>query len=147
MEFNATFFVSAISFIVFTFIMNLIFYKPLSKVINERKNLINDALSDAKNSTEQADSILKNKTERLQKTAKDSKKLINDRINEANEKLKILTSNAKLKSNEDIESAKEKLKLEAQELEKNLEIKYIAEVISSKVLGMDVKIDDEELIQ
>ena len=37
MEFNATFFVTAISFIVFTFIMNKIFYTPLTKVIDERR--------------------------------------------------------------------------------------------------------------
>lgn len=41
MEFNATFFVTAISFIVFTFIMTKFFYAPLTKVIDEREDFIN----------------------------------------------------------------------------------------------------------
>ena len=40
MEFNATFIASAISFIVFTLIMNAVFYKPLGKVVSERQKFI-----------------------------------------------------------------------------------------------------------
>ena len=38
MEFNATFLVSAISFIVFTFVMNKIFYNPLGRVISKDRS-------------------------------------------------------------------------------------------------------------
>ena len=37
MEFNATFLVSAISFILFVFIMNAILYKPVIKIMEERE--------------------------------------------------------------------------------------------------------------
>ena len=37
MEFNATFIVSAISFIIFVVLMNIILYAPLQKVVEERK--------------------------------------------------------------------------------------------------------------
>ena len=50
LEFNATFLVSMISFIVFIIIMNAIFYKPILGVIEERENFINDHYNDAKNS-------------------------------------------------------------------------------------------------
>ena len=66
MEFNATFLVSAISFIVFTFIMNAIFYKPLTSIIEERENFINKAIDDAKNSENIASNLLKNKEETLE---------------------------------------------------------------------------------
>lgn len=49
MEFNATFLISAISFILFTLIMNKIFYKPLERVMDERQKFIDDTKSDAKN--------------------------------------------------------------------------------------------------
>lgn len=48
LEFNATFLVSMISFIVFIIIMNAIFYKPILGVIEEREKFINDHYNDAK---------------------------------------------------------------------------------------------------
>ena len=65
MEFNATFLVSVISFIIFTIIMNKIFYKPLENVMDERQKFIDDAKSDALNSNNRADAILKEKEDRL----------------------------------------------------------------------------------
>ena len=41
-EFNATFIVSMISFVVFIFIMNMIFYKPILTIIRKRENYIKD---------------------------------------------------------------------------------------------------------
>lgn len=42
MEFNATFIITTISFILFTFIMNKIFYAPLGKIIDERQNTLTE---------------------------------------------------------------------------------------------------------
>ena len=84
MEFNATFLVSVISFIIFTIIMNKIFYKPLENIMDERQKFIDDAKSDALNSNNRADAILKEKQDRLNKSASDSKKLVADKINAAN---------------------------------------------------------------
>lgn len=61
LEFNATFLVSMISFIVFIIIMNAIFYKPILGVIEERENFINDHYNDAKNSKDKAQSLLEQK--------------------------------------------------------------------------------------
>ena len=88
MEFNATFLVSAISFIIFTVIMNKIFYKPLESVMDERQRVINDAKSDALNSDNRANAILKDRDERLNKSLAESKKIVADKVNEPN--LKIL---------------------------------------------------------
>lgn len=76
MEFNATFLVSVISFIIFTIIMNKIFYKPLENVMDERQKFIDDAKFDALNSNNRADAILKEKEDRLNKSASDSKNLL-----------------------------------------------------------------------
>ena len=98
MEFNATFLVSAISFIVFTVIMNKIFYKPLESVMDERQRVINDAKSDALNSDNRANAILKDRDERLNKSLAESKKIVADKVNESNENSKMLTNSAKQKS-------------------------------------------------
>ena len=150
MEFNATFLISAISFILFTLIMNKIFYKPLERVMDERQKFIDETKSDAEKSNLKAEAIINDREERLTKSAADSKKLVADKINEANENSKIVTSNAKQKSQEEIASAKSALKNEAQQTTKELKfkVKDLAEVISSKILGMNTNIEniDNEIV-
>lgn len=150
MEFNATFLVSAISFILFTLIMNKIFYKPLEKVMAERQKFIDDAKTDALNSSSKADAILKDREDRLNKSTADSKKLVADKINEANANSKAAAAKAKQKSQEEITSAKSRLHNEALETTEGLKngVKDLAEVISSKLLGMETRIEntDNELV-
>ncbi len=150
MEFNATFLVSAVSFIIFTIIMNIIFYKPLERVIDERQKFLDETKNDAVYSSNKADAILKDRDEKLSKSVSDAKKLVADKVNEANENSRARTGEAKQKSMEEITSAKSSLQNEAKQNTEELKtkVKDLAEVISSKVLGMDVKIEntDNELI-
>lgn len=150
MEFNATFLVSAISFIMFTIIMNIIFYKPIEKIMDERQKYINDAKNDAFNSNSKADTIMKDRESRLNQSISDSKKLVAEKINKANENSKVLTGQAKQKSQEEIASAKSNLQNEANLATNELrsKVKDLAEVISSKVMGFDTKIEnpDNELV-
>ena len=47
MEFNATFIVSIISFVVFVLIMNKIFYVPITKIVEEREKKLKENYDDA----------------------------------------------------------------------------------------------------
>jgi len=136
MEFNATFLVSAISFVLFTLIMNKIFYKPLESVMNEREQFINDNIVDAKYSSDKADEISKDREAKLAKSQVDAKSIVTRKINDANENSRNLTDSAKIKSKEEIKSAKEILLQEVENTEKELDLKIneLADVISSKVL-------------
>lgn len=62
MEFNATFLVSAISFIAFVFIMNAILYKPVIKIMEERERFLKSNY----NETEAARSSIKDIAEKKQ---------------------------------------------------------------------------------
>ena len=150
MEFNATFLVSAISFLVFTFIMNLIFYKPLEKIINERQSLIDGNYAEAENSKKTAATIRSERERKLGDTLKESKKIISDKVNEANNNSKTLTSEAKTYSAEQINSAKSNLNDEALKTseEMKLRVKDLAEILSAKVLGTHTTItnNDTDLI-
>ena len=57
-EFNATFIVSIVSFVVFIFIMNLIFYKPVLSVIKKREEYIIDNNNEAKSLTRRTNEAL-----------------------------------------------------------------------------------------
>ncbi len=110
MEFNATFLVSVISFIVFVFIMNTIFYKPLEKIITEREKLVADTLNDAKNTKEKSEKLIQEREEKLTKAAVESKEHVAKSLEKANKKAKEQLNNAKTDSFKKI--AEEKLNIE-----------------------------------
>lgn len=150
LEFNATFIIAMISFVIFILIMNWIFYKPILGVIEERENFINNHYNDAKNSKDRADALLKDKDERLNKTLSDSRKIVSNKVEEANENSKTLTEDAKKTSQDKIAEAKKNLSLDEKNTTEAIKnnVKDLAENISSKILGENFGIDnvDYELV-
>ncbi len=150
MEFNATFFVSALSFIVFTFVMNAIFYKPLTKIIEERETYIKGTVDDAQNSEELANKLLKDKDARLLKTAEETRKMLTSATQDANIKGDELSNEAKRQAQMKIHAAKETLHSETEQVqnELKLKVKELAEEIASKVLNEEIHIENvnKELI-
>ena len=119
MEFNATFLVSAISFVIFVFIMNAIFYRPLEKIITERENLVSDTLNDAKNTREKSEKLVQEREEKLTKAAVESKESVANSLEKANKKAKEQLTNAKENSFKKI--ADEKINIE-KEKEKAIQV-------------------------
>lgn len=134
-EFNATFIVAIISFVVFIIIMNAIFYKPVLKVIEERNNFIDGNYNDAKNSNDKAQKLLDNKEKRLAETLETSRKIIKDKTLEANEKSGSILDNAKQSCQDRIQTAKDELKNQEQALDLTGNIEDISDSISKKLLG------------
>lgn len=137
MEFNATFLVSIISFIVFTIIMNAIFYKPLQKVVLEREQFINDTNEEAKSHRKKSEAILKDKEHKLEKTRQDAKKIILENSDKAKTQKANLAAEAHQKANSEIEAAKTDLHKSSDEAEAVLskDAKNIAQQIAAKILG------------
>lgn len=136
MEFNATFIVSAISFIVFTLIMNAIFYKPLSNVVSERQKFIDETLEEAKHHSEKSEAILKDKEKKLEKTKHDARKHIADKSDEAKSQKSEMASSAQQKAVQTIEAAKGELSQSKDEAQKVLEneAQNLAQSIAAKIL-------------
>ena len=137
MEFNATFIVSIISFILFTLIMNKILYKPIDKIMTERQEFINETLSAAKNSINKADALLKDRNAKLESAKASSKEIITRSTVDANLQAEMQKQEAKSKSIEYISSAKNKLHEEAEILNKKLSenIDDFAKEIATKIMG------------
>lgn len=136
MEFNATFLISAISFILFTLLMNKIFYKPLGKIMDERENFINDNLNDAKNSKDKAEFLLKDKDEKLAKSLIEARTIISKEVDATNKQSVQITAQAKQKSKEDIDLAKQTLSNEVDgfEGELNSKISELADFLKDKII-------------
>lgn len=136
MEFNATFLVSIISFLVFMWIMNAIFYAPLTKIIEERENMVNDNYEHSRKARDEAEKLAKDKETRLTETAKQSRQIMVDKTNEANSDYKNKVTDAKTKSNERINYLKQELSHSENEAKTILdnEVEHLAQTIVDKVL-------------
>lgn len=149
-EFNATFLIAMISFVVFIIIMNAILYRPILSIMEERKSYIDDNNNAATNSKNKIQNILDDKEKRLNEAAIQSKKIVSDRVEKENISALDMTEKAKTESLNEISSAKNKLSNEANETKEILKtnIKDLAENISSKILGENFVIEnvDNEII-
>ena len=67
-EFNATFLVAMLSFVVFIMIMNAIFYRPILNIMRKRDEYINSNYDEAKELSEQAEKLDIKKAETIQQT-------------------------------------------------------------------------------
>ena len=117
MEFNATFIVSIISFVVFVLIMNKIFYVPITKIVEEREKKLKENYDDADWYNQAAEGILKVRNDKLLKTDEKSRSIIADKIETYNNKSKKVTTEAAQKSVEEIKARKEALNIEKQQAE------------------------------
>lgn len=137
MEFNATFIASAISFIVFTLIMNAIFYKPLSKTVSERQKFVDDTLKEAKAHSEKSEALIKDKAKKLETTKHDARKIISEKSDEVKSKKSAMASEAQQKAIQQVDSAKAELQKSKDEAQTVLskEAENLAQDIASKILG------------
>lgn len=153
MEFNATFFVSTISFIVFTLIMNKILYVPIKDIIEKREKYFSDNKEEVKKNENEIENLIEQKDSKIREANKEAKDLI-------------LTETDRLKDqkNQDIKKAKQdianrvNISKEQLEQEKNMlhkeiskDVDELSDRIVSKILkiernkeeGIDYKKNDE----
>lgn len=137
MEFNATFIVSAISFIVFTLIMNAILYNPLQKVVTKRQTFIDETLEEAKNHHQKSEAILRDRDDKLSNTKHDAKKILVEKTEKVKAQKVVLTSEAQQKAEQTIDGAKEELQKSKDTAQQVLseEVQKLSQSISSKILG------------
>ena len=137
MEFNATFLVAIISFLVFMKIMNAIFYVPLTTLIEERENIVNKNFEDARQANIEVENLIKNKEEQLAQAAKDSRQILIDKTNEANSNYHNKINEAKTNSTQRVIELKNELtksEIEAKEI-LNSHVDLLAQSIVDKVLN------------
>ena len=144
MEFNATFIVAFISFIIFTFIMNIILYKPINDIVSKRKNYIDTNYDKAKDNSEKTKAILEDRKNQLAKARLGAKEDVDKKIGliknqreeitlKAQKEAKELVEQNRLQSINSSNEAKETLKVE---------IKNLAQMISDRFLNPEEKIAD-----
>jgi len=141
-DFNATLPLMAIQFILLTVVLTFVFYKPVSKVLDERETSINKNLADASEKLIKADELYTQYDEQL-KTArtnaqsviaeseKEAKDIVASEINQAREDAAKLIQ----QTNKELEAQKS---LALQKLE--TQIDELSQLIKEKLLGTQISL-------
>lgn len=139
MEFNATFLISALSFIVFVFIMNTIFYQPVMKIMEERNSFINKNEQDALKANADSEEISKQKQNELSKARAEAKVSVDEGSVKFKTENKAIIETFAADQKHKTEIEKNKLNDEAvnsqQELNRSSE--DISQMITNKILGVE----------
>lgn len=146
MEFNATFIVAFISFIVFTFVMNFILYKPICDIVEKRKKTVDSNYEEANNNIDKKVAILLERDEKLSQAVVDAKSLVTLKTSESAKQRDLITQKANDEAAKNIEDYNQYYKnaeAQAKEFLHNETIK-LAQLISDKILGERVDIDEDE---
>lgn len=141
MEFNATFIISAISFIVFVFVMNTVLYRPLERIVDEREKLITGNYDTADKLKAEAKTMLEKKAVEIAQAKASAKNNTDEKLKKEYDK-----SSEKIKQEKEnclnyIKEQKEILHSESENFEKNMEenIENYAKFIAEKLLNSEVK--------
>jgi F-type H+-transporting ATPase subunit b len=139
-DFNGTLPLMAIQFILLTVVLTFVFYKPVSKVIDEREAYINGNLTTASEKLIKADELYKEYDEQLKtarvsaqtiiaKSEKEAKDAVALEIDEARKDAAKLID----RTNKELESQKS---LALQQLE--TQVDDLSQLIKEKLLGKEV---------
>lgn len=144
-EFNATFLIAMLSFVVFILIMNSIFYKPILSIIRKRDEYINSNYEDSKRFANSAQELNSQRTAKLEQTQDkcrhDFMTVVDKVQSEAGQKIKTARDNSKSV----IQSKKDALAQDEELLKTSLKdsvVKDLAASIVSKLTGLDAKVDN-----
>lgn len=143
MEFDATFLIAIISFIVFVFIMNKIFYAPILRIMQERQKFIEENFTSSKINKSEILKKTKYHDDELEKNRDEARSYISEKskIFKQESSNKVLSYKNTLYEN--INKEKDLLKqsaIDAKEVLKD-NLVDIAKDISYRILGEDINKD------
>ena len=139
-DFNATLPLMAIQFVLLTVVLTFIFYKPVSKVIDERETYISNNLTQASEKLIKADELYKQYDEKLKEARVGAQAVIAQSEQEAKTVVASEISDARKDAANLIERTNKEL--EAQKslaLEKlETQVDELSQLIKEKLLGKEV---------
>ena len=133
-EFNATFIIAMLSFVIFILIMNAIFYQPVLNIIRKREDYIQSNYEDSANSEKNAKQIDEDRDKQINSVQKEFYTAVNQLQENAAGKIK----DAKESSKNAILNEKSRLSQEEAVLQQKLQssvVEDLANSITEKLLN------------
>lgn len=143
-EFNATFLVAMLSFVVFIMIMNAIFYRPILSIMRKRDEYINSNYDEAKELSEQAEKLDIKKSETIQQTQNECRTEIKNVVENAQGLASKNVQDARTEVKNEIQLKKDSLVRESEALEgvlKSSVVTDLASSITSKFMSKDLAVN------
>ena len=144
LEFNATFIVAMISFIVFMLMMNAILYKPLARIQKERADIVAREYDEAKAADEKTECLKEQQRRGREMSKLLAKENFNKKVYEYKLRREAIIDNAKSSAKKDLAISNAELDGDRREAKVLLEptVKDLANLVASKVLGYETKIGE-----
>ncbi len=137
-EFNATLIVAMFSFVVFMFIMNAIFYRPILNIIRKRENYVNGNYETAKTLESKAEEYNTEYQKKLNNAKEQEREVLSAKIDNAQKKSFKTTQEANEQAKIQIASNKELIEKDKNELINSINsdlVNNLASDIIKKIAG------------
>lgn len=140
MEINATLLVSAISFLVFIFIMNKILYKPILEIMEKRQNYIDTNKTEAKEYNDNAQLLVNDKTEKIAQAQRQSRDIVASKAEALKEEKNKVLNDTKNELASYFEAQKQDLVNQKEQATFNLkyDVADLANRLTTKLMGEGV---------
>lgn len=140
MEINATILVSAISFIVFIFIMNKILYAPVIEIMEKRQNYIDENKNEANQHKQNAQKLIEDKDSKIAQAQRQSRDIVATKADALKEESSKILRDAKNNATEYFNSEKQSLAQQKSEITSNMkfDVADLANKLTTKLMGVGV---------
>ena len=139
LEVNLTMIIFAISFLIFIYLLNLTLFKPVGKIVEERKIFIEGSYEKSKELSHEANKIIEEHEKKIKETRLTAKSIIEEVSLKAKgkreEKISILMKS--LLSEKETAMLKIKQEEKTRKEELNIKINELKDLITNKVLGTE----------
>lgn len=144
MEFNGTFLVTIITFIVFVFLMNKILYAPILSIMEERKSVIDGNYKIAEDNMIRVQGLIEEKDERLLDAKDEAKVKYNNIVDKFKSKKSEIVKEANNDSTEKINKSEIELENVSNEVKNALKgsMTDLANDIVEKIIGYRSSVQD-----
>lgn len=137
MEFNGTFLVTIISFVLFVFVMNKILYEPINNIVAQRLEFVDENLRTADINHKKANEISAQKEEKLKGARNDARNKYSDAVVDFKNKKNDILKNAQCDADNELMQTYENLNNLSNEAKEGLKGRMtdLANDIVEKMIG------------
>lgn len=142
LEFNGTLVYLVVSFLVFMFLMNRIFYSPMTKIRNQRQDYLDEQKSIVSNNSAEIENLTSEHLKKITEARISATEIVAKANDTANANRSEIISSKKSEVNVKFEENKTQIELEKEKAGEQLrnEVVTLAQAISSSILKEDVSI-------
>lgn len=140
MEFNGTFLIATVSFIIFTLLMNKILYKPINNIIEKRNMLFDDNKMKVSTHNKNEKECIKQHDENIQKANQNANEIILNGKDKLKNQKDVEIKNKKNDIANKLNNTKNDLENQKNDIYKNVreDVKSLSNYIATKILGENI---------